>query len=150
MLPQVNKIIDKIRQLPLVKKHPNLKEMAKYSLVGNLANIIDFGLYIYLTRAFFFWRQHYLIANLFTMLIASTVRFTFHKHWTFRDTSQRIRRQYGKFILVMILGLGIDEAALFISVEYLNFYDLLGKIVSMVVGTFIIYYLTKKWVFNNK
>lgn len=121
----------------------------KYSLVGNLSNLVDLGLYIYLTRAFFFWREHYLVVNIFTMLIGSIARFIFHKRWTFRDKSPRIHWQYTKFILVMLLGLIINEITLFIAVEYLEIYDLIGKIASMAISTIVVYLLTKKWVFDK-
>ena len=144
-----NLIANIIRRLPIVKKYPTAKELMKYSLVGNIGNLIDIGAYIYLTRAFEFWQENYLIANAFTMLIASRVRFIFHKHWTFRDRSENFRWQYSKFIVVMIIGLLINEVILYITVEHLNFNDIIGKITSMICGTFISYYLTKKWVFDH-
>ncbi len=150
MLKLYHATLNTIRQFPLLKKYPAVKELMKYSLVGNLSNILDLGLYIYLTRAFFFWHEHYLTANIFTMLIASIARFVFHKRWTFRDNSKNIHWQYVKFILVMILSLIINELALFITVEHIGFHDIIGKIIGMVIGTLFVYYLTKKWVFNQE
>ncbi|NCP16934.1 hypothetical protein CO134_00505 [Candidatus Kuenenbacteria bacterium CG_4_9_14_3_um_filter_39_14] len=150
MLKLYYSTLNTIRQFPFLKKYPAVKELLRYSLVGNLSNMLDLGLYIYLTRAFFFWQEHYLTVNIFTMLIASIARFVFHKHWTFRDNSKNIHRQYVKFILVMILGLIISELVLFITVEYIGCHDIIGKIIGMIICTLIVYYLTKKWVFNKE
>ena len=150
MLKLYNSTLNTIRQFPFLRKYPAVKELMKYSLVGNLSNILDLGLYIYLTRAFFFWREHYLTANIFTMLIASIVRFIFHKHWTFRDNGKNIHWQYFKFILVMILGSIINVLVLFITVEHIGCHDIIGKIIGLAIGTLIVYSLTKKWVFNKE
>lgn len=139
----------KIRSLPLVKKYPTLKELVKYSIVGNLSNLLDFSLYIYLTRAFIFWREHYLTANLITLLLASVTRFAFHKHWTFRDSSKQTHIQYIKFITILIIGLALSELVLFLSVEHLSLYDILGKLIAVVIGTLITYYFTRTWVFGK-
>ncbi len=140
---------EKIKRLPIIQKHPELKELIKYSVVGNTSNFIDLLLYIYLTRAFSFWQEHYLTANLFAMLIASIVRFVFHKHWTFRNTSLFVKTQYAKFILVMFLGLIINEVVLYITVEHGGFNDLIGKLASLAVTTLFAYYFTKFWVFQK-
>ena len=144
-----NKISSKIKNTPFIKKYPNLKELMKYSLVGNFSNLIDFGLYIFLTRAFSFWRENYLIANLISLFVASLFRFIFHKQWTFRDSSQRVYAQYFKLILLLLVGLLLNEAILFISVEFLVIHDLIGKLIAVVLGTLFIYYFTRTWVFGK-
>ena len=143
------KIINKIRSLPFVKRYPTIKELIKYSLVSNLSNVIDLGLYIYLTRVFYFWREHYLVANLFSLFIASLVRFRFHKHWTFRNSDKHIHIQYLKFITILIIGLIMNELVLYISVEHLFFNDLIGKLIAMALGTLVIYHFTRTWVFGK-
>ncbi len=140
----------KFRNITFIKQHPAIKEILKYSVVGNLTNIVDVGLYIYLTRAFIFWEHHYLIANLITMFIASVIRFVFHKKWTFRDKGQdRVHKQFIKFSLLMVLGLAITEVILYVCVEYFYIYDLIGKIIAMAAVTVIVYYLTRTWIFNK-
>jgi putative flippase GtrA len=144
-----NKIIQRFRNLELIKRYPTIKELIKYSLVGNLSNALDFGLYFYLTRVFYFWWEHYLVANLFTLFMASLVRFVFHKHWTFRNSDKRIYTQYLKFITILVIGLIFNEFILYISVEHLIFNDLIGKLMAMALGTLLIYYFTRTWVFGK-
>lgn len=138
-----------IRGIYIFKKYPTIKELLKYSLAGNFSNLIDFGVYIYLTRTFVFWRRHYLTVNLISMLLASISRFFLQKYWTFKDSHSGIKVQYVRFIIVLFLGLIVSEAVLYISVEHIYINDLLGKILAFGVATVIVYFLSKKWVFNN-
>ena len=144
-----NSLCSKIRNLPLIRRYPTLKELIKYSIVGNFSNLVDFSLYFYLTRVFSFWREHYLIANLFTLFIASIIRFIFHKRWTFRDSGTNVHIQYLKLICLLIAGLIINEAVLFISVEHFILNDLIGKLIAIILGTLVIYYFTRTWVFSK-
>jgi len=144
-----NQILAKVRKLPIFHKHPTVKEMAKYSLVGNMSNLFDLGLYVSLTRFSSFWLAHYLSANIITMLVASVFRFTLHKKWTFRNNSDGVRKQYIKFILTMIFGLILTLVVIFMAVEWLHINDILAKILSMLIGTLIVYFITKHWVFDG-
>lgn len=144
-----NKIADKIRNIPLIKKYPTIKEIMKYALVGHASNLIDFSLYIYLTRVFSFWLEHYLIANLLAMFIASIFRFTFHKNWTFRDSNEKVYAQYLKFALILFFGLIINGVILFIAVENFNLNDIIGKLIGLAIGSLIIYCLTRALVFGK-
>lgn len=144
-----NQIAGHFRQLYVFKKYPAVKELLKYSVAGNFSNLIDFGVYIYLTRTFSFWRHHYLTVNLISMLLASITRFFLQKYWTFKDTRSGIKIQYIRFIIVLFLGLIASQLVLYISVEHIYINDLLGKILAFAVATLIVYTLSKKWVFNN-
>ncbi len=144
-----NRIADHFRQLYIFKKYPAVKELLKYSVAGNFSNLIDFGVYIYLTRTFSFWRRHYLTVNLISMLLASITRFFLQKYWTFKDKDSGIKIQYIRFIITLFLALVISEFVLYVSVEHIYINDLLGKILAFAVGTTVTYTLSKKWVFNN-
>ncbi len=145
-----NFFAEHVRSLPLFKKYPAAKELLKYSLAGNFSNLIDFGLYIYLTRTFPFWRRHYLTVNLISMLLASISRFLLQKYWTFKDRGSAIKVQYIRFVITLFLGLVISEGVLYISVEYIYINDLLGKLLAFAIATLIVYTLSKKWVFKGQ
>jgi len=144
-----NKIADRIRQLSVVKRHPSTKEVIKYSIVGNFSNFIDLALYIFLTRAFHFWYDKYLLANALTIIIGSATRFFFHKKWTFRHDGGSFRRQYLRFIFVLVFSLIFNEILLFLIVEYLSVNDVLAKLITMGATTLVVYYTTKVWVFKK-
>ncbi len=142
----------KIRELGFVKKYPRIKELVKYSLAGNFSNVIDFGIYIYITRTFIFWWRHYLIANLISMLVASLVRFFLQKYWTFKNFDSSLaslKKQYLKFILLLTGTILLEEWILYMTVEFVDVNDLVGKIIAFAFGTIIVYTLSKHWVFKQ-
>ena len=145
-----NKFTDKIRDFYVFRRYPTVKELAKYSIVGNLCNLFDLGLYIFITRFFDFWRERYLLANVVTIFLASLVRFILQKKWTFKDQSRQIRKQYLMFVFVLVAGLILNIVMIYLLVDIANMYDLIGKIIAMALGTFVVYYGSKKWVFNIK
>ncbi|MFH1890902.1 MAG: GtrA family protein [Candidatus Kuenenbacteria bacterium] len=145
-----NKILQKFRSHPYIKKNPGIKELIKYSIVGNFANIMDFIFYISLTRAFTFWRAHYLTANIITMLTASIIRFALHKKWTFRNSDKDIKYQYLKFIILLISTMFASEAGLYLAVEQFNIHDIIGKLLSILLITFFAFSGTKLWVFKKQ
>lgn len=144
-----NTLSAKFRNLSLIKKYPTLKELVKYSIVGNFCNLVDFGLYFFLTRTFIIFHTHYLVTNLFTIFIASIIRFIFHKRWTFRDDGVNIHIQYLKLAALLFVGLLFNEAILFVSVEHLIINDLVGKFIAITLGTLLVYYFTRTWVFKK-
>jgi putative flippase GtrA len=144
-----NAIAGKIRNLPIVQRHPSAKELIKYSIVGNFSNFLDLALYVYLTRAFGFWLEHYLWANALTIVAGSITRFILHKKWTFRHDAGSFHEQYLKFIAVLLVSLVLSVIILFLIVEYSDINDIVGKIISMALVTVFVYYLTKVWVFKK-
>ncbi|NMC51682.1 GtrA family protein [Candidatus Kuenenbacteria bacterium] len=144
-----NKLADKIRNIPIVRKHPTAKELIKYSIVGNFSNILDLVLYVILTRSFIFWHENYLFANVLTMVVGSLSRFFLHKKWTFRHDTGSFHEQYLRFIAVMFVSLILSTVLLFLTVEYLLVNDIVGKLIATAIITLIVYYLTKIWVFKK-
>ncbi len=141
---------NQIRKIPLLKKYPTLKELIKYSLVGNFSNLVDFSFYIFLTRFFIIFYRHYLLTSIFTMIIASIIRFVLHKYWTFRDITSNIYLQYLKLIIVLSSSLIIENLILFIAVEKININDIIGKFIGLVLFSLTTYFFTKKWVFYHQ
>lgn len=139
-----------IRRIPLIKKYPTLKELIKYSLVGNFSNLIDFIFYIYLTRFFEVFYIHYLSTSIFTMLLASSIRFSLHKHWTFKDSDTRVYWQYLKLVITLALCVAIGAIILYIAVEKFGLNDILSKIIGELVAALNSYILTKYWVFSRR
>jgi len=146
----MKRIIEKIRNISIIQKYPHLRQFIKFFITGGICTILDFAVYIFLTRLFPFFRIHYLWANFFGTVVGATVNFTMNKKWTFRNEEVGIFRQYMKFWVVVIIGLAIYQYLFGFLVEKINLYDLLGKAISALIVMFIRFYLNKFWVFNFK
>lgn len=79
----------------------------KFSIVGALGAIIDFGL-LNLMKGFLGWNL--LLANTFSVCAAIISNFTWNRLWTFPESRTRKKRtQLPQFVLVNIIGLLINN-----------------------------------------
>ncbi len=132
------------------KQYPAFIQMFKFGLIGISNTVIDFSVYLVLTRFFIFWRENYLYANIIAMLIAATWSFVWNKYWTFKNSSRNASLQYIKFIAINIAGLALNTFILYIFVEFFNLPDLWGKAIGVIVVFFWGFFINKYWTFGHK
>lgn len=142
-------IADKIRNHPEVKKRPVIKQLMKFSIVGALNTGIDFIIYLLLTRLSHFWQTHYLWAAGISFSVAVINSYILNKTWTFRDKSKEIHLQFPKFFLISLVALALNELILYFLVGHLKIYDLLAKIIAVILVTFWNFTMNKIWTFKN-
>ena len=121
------------------------KQIVKFAIVGGSTALIDFGLYILLTRFFLFWQIHYLWANAVSIFVSATVNFFWNKTWTFEDQT-KIFLKYLKFWVSVLLGLGLNQIILYSLVER-QFNDILAKLIAAVAVMLMRFFISKFWVF---
>jgi putative flippase GtrA len=122
-----------------------VRQFIKYSLVGVLNTMVDFGVYISLTR---FAGLHFLLANAVSFLVAVTLSFWLNRRWTFRDRIGDRRRQYMFFFLINLIALGLNEALLASFVHFFDVHDLLAKAAATVVVLFWNFFANRAWTFR--
>lgn len=133
-----------------LNKHPSVNEFAKYCLVGAINAFLDYSVYLGLTRFFLFWRENFLAANFIAIFLANLSSFFLNKYFTFQNKSQRIFRQYLKFLSVSLIYLGIVQLVMFIGVEFFNLYDIWAKIIASAVGLLWNFFANKYWSFRRE
>lgn len=130
-------------------RFPVFGQFIKFCLVGITNVIIDFSVYIGLTRLIEFFRIHYLIASLISFSLAVSWSFFVNRAWTFKNKQKSVYSQYFKFFLVSAIGLLLHTLVLYILVDYFGFYDILAKAIAVVLVTFWNFSLNKFWTFNS-
>ncbi len=133
-----------------LNKHPSVNEFAKYCLVGGVNALLDYSVYLGLTRFFSFWRENFLAANFIAIFLANLSSFFLNKYFTFQNKSQRILRQYLKFLSVSLIYLGIVQLVMFIGVEFFDLYDIWAKIIASAVGLLWNFFANKYWSFRRE
>lgn len=173
----MNKVIDKInkskcaaeaRENPVFKKHPTVKQMTKFAMIGAINNIIDFSLYIFLTRGFIFWRMHYLLANLVAFMISISATFDIVRSWIFKlpilpsnkeeeekmnltkAEERNIHIQYFKFLLVSFTAFSFNELGLFVFVDFIKIHDILAKAIVGIAIWVVRFNFHRLWTFQSK
>ena len=143
-------IIKKIRNLPIIRNHLSIRQFIKFAISGGIFTIVDFGIYILLTRYFLFFSEHYLWANFIAMAFGATGNFILNKNWTFRNKEKKVFIQYIKFWIVALVGMAVYQYFFYFFVSRLDIYDLLAKAIVAVLVMFIRFILNKYWTFKNK
>lgn len=128
-----------------------LRQIVKFMLVGAVAFGVDFGLYTTLTRTVDMLQPYYVAVSVATSAVAVMVAYVFNHYWTFRQMDEASWRYASRYFAVAGSGLLIQNALLAMLVEVVGLYDLVAKVVVvMVVGLCWNFALSRLWVFGSK
>ena len=109
-----------------------LVKFLKFGLVGLSGLFVDFGFtYLFKEKVKI---QKYL-ANAIGFMMAASSNYLFNRIWTFQSSNPDIAVEYSEFIIISIIGLGINTLILWLIVSRykLNFY--LSKVFAIAVVT---------------
>jgi len=142
--------IDRILfKIPFIGKRIYLRQLTKFVIAGGLITILDFAIYIFLTRTFSFWFLHYLWANFVSMSLGAIVSFYFNKNWVFKNKEKKVVSQYLKFWIIGGIGGMIFYQYLFFAlVENFSIYDILAKVIAAIIVLFFRFVVQKFWIFK--
>lgn len=162
------KYIQMLREHSLFREHPTLKQIIKFAIVGNLNTIIDFLIYIFLTRGFLFWKVHYLSANSLAFMISICATFDIVRTWIFKlpilphdeeeakkfrlsdEEERKIHIQYFRFLFVNFSFFLFNELGLLIFVESFRVNDITSKLLVEILIWFTRFMVHRLWTFKKK
>ena len=104
------------------------KQLLKFGLVGVIAFLIDFSLFALLTKI----GINYLIAQVISFSISLAFNYWASIKWVF-DAKRQTSKEAIIFIVLSIIGLGINELLLYIGVDKFKFNELIVKLFATAV-----------------
>ena len=109
-----------------------LWKFLKFCIVGSSGMIIDFGTTWLLKEKV---KINKYFANSLGFIIAATSNYFLNRFWTFHSENTQVATEYISFVLISIVGLGINNFVLYLLTEKmkLNFY--LSKLFAIAVVT---------------
>ena len=75
-----------------------------------------------------FLKIYYLFSIVLAFIIASIVNFFLQKRFTFKDKNKKYSLQFSSFLLIGVVGMGINLFVVYMSVELLHLWYIFGKI----------------------
>jgi putative flippase GtrA len=124
-----------------------LLQFFKFCLIGFLNTLVDFAVYLFFSRII---GLYFFYANLLSVFIAMSSSFVLNKYWTFKNHDQAVKKQYLMFLLVNTVYFILNNAIVFGLVHYFNAWDVLAKIIAIMIGLFWNFGANKYWTFKEK
>ncbi len=115
----------------------------KFSVVGLSGTAVDFGI-TWFCKEKLKWNKY--LANSIGFVLAATNNYIWNRVWTFQSTNENITLEYGKFFIVSLIGLGINNLVVYLlhGRMKLNFY--LSKVLA--IGVVTIWNFTMNYLFT--
>ena len=117
---------------------PLILKFVKFGIVGASGMVVDFGV-LYLMRNVAGLPD--LWANTISFTAAATSNYFLNRIWTFRSHEKQVGVEYAKFLLVSVIGLGINNGVLLLS--SLLWPELYNGSISLLGKNIEIFYLFK-------
>lgn len=134
-----------------VKNHPLLRpvwlrQMIKFSMVGAFNTCLDIGIYYILTRFFLFY---YLLAKTLSFSVGVVSSFILNRRFTFRNREPAKTKQFARFWVVALGGLGLNALIVYLLVDKAHWFDLTAVIGAVFIVFFWNFLLSRFWVFRT-
>jgi putative flippase GtrA len=142
-------VINKIKNHPIVQNRPWLPQFIKFSVVGVSGTIIDYGVLNLLVLVF---HTNVYLSSTVSFTLAVVNNFIWNKYWTFKVNNQTNRPyfQFFQFLVVSVVGLGLNLLIMYILIHFFNIWYNLAKAFAIVVVLFWNFIANKLWNFKVK
>lgn len=123
-------------------------QLFRYIFVGGTAFVVDFGLLWGLTE---YCKLHYLLAAALSFVAGLIVNYTLSIRWVFCEylLNSRVVEFLG-FAVIGLVGLGLNEAIIWVATEWLHCHYIISKIISAAVVFFWNFMARKYLLFYGK
>ncbi len=120
-----------------------LMRFIRFGIVGCSGMMVDFGV-TWLCKEKFRWNKY--LSNSLGFVLAATNNYIWNRLWTFQSQSEAVAREYISFVIIAIIGLGINNTIIYLLHErlHLNFY--LSKLIA--IGCVTLWNFTMNYVFT--
>ncbi len=109
-------------------------QLFRYALVGGVALLADLGVLVTLTEMF---GVHYLVSAVFGFGVGVTVNYLLSVLWVFTDHALQSRwLEFAVFLVLGIMGLGLNEISLYVLSGVLGAHYVLAKFAATVLTFF--------------
>jgi len=113
-------------KLLLYKTDNSFVQFFRYTCVGGLAFVIDYGLLFILTDI---CGVYYLISAAFAFLFGLTINYILCVVWVFQKRKLHNKSlEFGVFAMIGVIGLCFNELFIWSLTEYVHFHYLVSKI----------------------
>ena len=125
------------------------KQAVKYYVVGGSGVLVNLGILYALTDFAGFW---YTASQVIAISVSISSNFLFNRFWTFSDSigDQKNSVMYVKFLIVSLIGMGIQLGITSALVESVGLYYRYAAGIGIAIAGAINYVVNRRWTFGIK
>ena len=125
------------------------KHAVKYYVVGGSGVLVNLGILYALTDFAGFW---YTASQVIAISVSISSNFLFNRFWTFSDSigDQKNSVMYVKFLIVSLIGMGIQLGITSALVESVGLYYMYAAGIGIAIAGAINYVVNRRWTVGIK
>lgn len=123
-----------------------VNKFVKFGLVGVLNTLINWIIFALLN----FIGVYYIVANVIAYVIATANSYIWNSKWVFEYNGKNKKETTAKFVILNLIGLGLNTGILYLLVDMVGFNKLIALVITTGIVMIINYIVNKLWVFKEK
>jgi putative flippase GtrA len=126
-------------------RHPVAGQLVRFAIVGVLNTAISLAVYKLAVDV----GVPYPVASVVAFAVGALNSYTLNRIWTFRAGGFS-RSGFARYIVVQLVGLGINELVLVAAVEGLSVDALVAQAFALVIASSVMFVLNRQWAFATR
>lgn len=123
-----------------------MQQIIRFAFVGGGAFVIDYGVMIFLTEV---GGLNYLISSAISFTVSVIFNYIMSVKWVFNVSGERSQTQdFAVFIVLSVIGLGINSLIMWIAVDKLHIFYMISKIGATAI-VMVYNFITRKIFLEN-
>ena len=115
----------------LIQKNQKLiNQILKFGVVGVIAFLIDYGLLYILTE---YANIYYLISSIISFTVSLIFNYILSIKWVFDVTKKQTYKEVIVFVVLSVIGLGINQLVMYLGSDIMHIYYMLTKLVATAI-----------------
>lgn len=119
-------------------------KLVKYSIVGIFGTVLHIGVLVFFVEVL---KRDPLLSSAVGFLVTSIVSYLLNYLWTFRS-NQYHKHAFPRYLLVCLTGLSLNSAILFITVNILGWWYMIGQAIAVILVPLSNFLLNYSWSFK--
>lgn len=129
----------------MIKQKEKLYQIFRFGIVGCLNTVITIGIFTLLHQVL---GVFYLISSIIGYTFGIINSFFWNKYWTFKRPENKITKEFPKFLVLNLVGLGLNSVFITVFVEIIKIAPLPGQFLAILFVFTVNFIGSKFWVFK--
>lgn len=117
----------------------------KFGMVGVINTLVNWIIFFILNAL----GMYYILANIIAYILGTVNSYLWNTLWVFKYKDKASTETTIKFIILNLIGLGLNIGILYVLVDLCNLNKFIGLVITTAIVMIINYIVNKLWVFSK-